>query len=311
MKMTKNIPSSNAASAYNLKKCSIGGTKPKPRYMADTFSSSAKYRTKVPVAPRSGFVNIIKKNPGIPTIPSVLPEKRNLKLDHLPSQYKQESIKSADPFALILIADSDSENEVEHIKSVPSVESIHGNDFGSTNDEDFNQSDDDSSSNITSSSCSWFNDEAENSEKEEKLIKIIKKLKKKIEELEIENEKCDSRRRRAVKDYCAGIRKNFEQSQLIRSLEEEIRLVKEQRDAAYRENDDLRHAESNRRENTHWVTAQNGSVLSLPSEYPNCASITFECTNITFIGTATSDGNCTMIMPVHFIPNDTKIGDRG
>ena len=224
--MAENILSSNA-SAGNLKKSSISGTKPKPRYMADTFSSSAKYRTKVPIAARSGFVNIIKNNPGIPTIPSVLPEKRNFKLNHLQSEYKQESIQSADSVALILAADSETSNNLEQVQSVPSVALIHDDDSVSTNDEESNHSstrplpspsrrggvmaatiasiakqrakfqgavningvarkrwnsspklthikppmlttwedvissNDDNSSNITSSSCSWFNDETE------------------------------------------------------------------------------------------------------------------------------------------------------
>ena len=59
--MAESIPSSDT-SAGNLKKTSISGTKSKPRYMADTLSSSAKYRTKVLISARSGFVNIIKRN---------------------------------------------------------------------------------------------------------------------------------------------------------------------------------------------------------------------------------------------------------
>ena len=373
--MAENIPSTNA-SAGNLKKSSISGTKPKPRYMADTFSSSAKYRTKVPISARSGFVNIIKRNPGIPTISH---EKRNFKLNHLQSEYKQESIQSADSVALIAAADSDSESKEDCIKSAPSVTSIYDDDSVSTNDEEFNhsltqplpspsrrggvmaatiassakqrakfQGADNSNgiekerwnsssklnrndSNIiklprNSVSTTWEDDEAEDSEEDEMISetpndfysfgtleilgKRIDKLEIENKELEIENIKWETQLWEETQENRKLLRENTEKNKLIDRLREDIRLLKEERDEACGESRNLRRAESKRRKNTHWVTVQNGSVVSLPSEYPEFASITFECTNITFISTAKSDANCTMILPVYFIPNDTRIGDH-
>ena len=365
--MAENIPSTNA-SAGNLKKSSISGTKPKPRYMADTFSSSAKYRTKVPISARSGFVNIIKRNPGIPTISH---EKRNFKLNHLQSEYEQESIQSADSVALIAAADSDSESKEDCIKSAPSVTSIYDDDSVSTNDEEFNhsltqplpspsrrggvmaatiassakqrtkfQGADNSNgiererwnsipkltrndSNIiklpiNSMPTTWEDDEAEDSEQGKKSFDILEILGKRndqleieMEELEIESKKWQVQLRQQTQENRKLIIENIEKNKLIDSLRENIRLLKEERDEACDESRNLRRAESKRRKNTHWVTVQNGSVVSLPSEYPEFASITFECTNITFMSTAKSDANCTMILPVHFIPNDARIGDHG
>lgn len=396
--MAESIPSSNT-SAGNLKKTSISGTKSKPRYMADTLSSSAKYRTKVLISARSGFVNIIKRNPGIPTIP---PEKRNFKFNHLPSENKQESIQSADSVVLILAADSetsnnleqvqsvpsvalitnadsDSENKEDCIKSAPSVAFIHDDDSVSTNDGEFNhsltqplpspshrggvmaatiassakqrakfQGADNSNgiekerwnsspklnrndSNIiklprNSVSTTWEDDEAEDSEEDEMISEMpndfysfgtleilgkrIDKLEIEKKELKIENIKWETQLWEETQKNRKLLRENTEKNKLIDRLREDIRLLKEERDEACGESRNLRRAESKRRKNTHWVTVQNGSVVSLPSEYPEFASITFECTNITFISTAKSDANCTMILPVYFIPNDTRIGDH-
>lgn len=85
------IPSLVANDISQDKKFPTGGTTAKPKYMAATVSSSAKYRNKVPISARSKFDNIVKNKPGIPINPSVLPKRRNSRYDHIQSEYKQYS----------------------------------------------------------------------------------------------------------------------------------------------------------------------------------------------------------------------------